>query len=46
MKMMIKIAEHILTAVAILVMTGIVVTVFATITTIHKKIMGDKKDIL
>lgn len=41
--MMIKIAEHILTAVVILVMTGIVVTVFATIATIHKKIMGDGK---
>ena len=41
--MIIKIAEHILTAVAILVMTGIVVAVFATIATIHKKIMGDGK---
>jgi hypothetical protein len=39
---MIKIAEQILTAVVILVMTGIVVTVFATIATIHKKIMGNK----
>ena len=40
--MMIKMAEHILTAVAILAMMGIVVTVFATIATIHKKIMGNK----
>lgn len=42
MKMMVKIAELILTAVVILVMTGMVVTVFAAIATIHKKIMGDK----
>ena len=40
--MMIKIAGDILTAVVILVITGIVVTVFATIATIHKKIMGNK----
>ena len=40
--MMVKITEYILTAVVILVMTGIVVTVFAAVSTIHKKIMGDK----
>ena len=38
--MMIKIAGDILTAVVILVMTGIVVAVFVTIATIHRKIMG------